>query len=120
MRQQRLHCREKPHGMRQRRVKFKCRLIHPLRMNRELKRFPQRLKHMDAYTTNLSAGRFIHSKQLFAEQRFLSRPRLKPDNKVKRQFASQPSIMQRIGKTAKKKPADDPRALGGTAWELRK
>ena len=52
MRQHRLLCCEKPQGVWQGRVPFKRSFIRPLRMDREHERFPQRLKHIDAQTTN--------------------------------------------------------------------
>jgi hypothetical protein len=46
--QQSLRCGEELHRVRQCRVEFEPGLIHPLRVNREHERLPQRLKHIDA------------------------------------------------------------------------
>jgi hypothetical protein len=54
-------------------------------MDCEHERFPQRLKHIDAQTTNLGTGRLIDPKQRIAKCLFFSRQRLEADNKVKRQ-----------------------------------
>ena len=57
MRQQLLRGSKKSNSMRQLRVQLKRSLIHPLGMNREHERLPERLKYMDTQTTNFSSRR---------------------------------------------------------------
>ncbi len=97
MRQQFLRGGKKPHRVRQARVKFKRSFIHPLRMDRENKRFAQRFKHVDPQATSLGARGFVNPEQLIPKFRLLSRQRLKADDEVKRQ-ASPPANKYVTGK----------------------
>jgi hypothetical protein len=87
MSQQLLRGSKKSNRVRELRVQLKRSLIHPLGMNREHERLPQRLKYMDSQTTNFSSRRLVDPQQFLAKLGLLPRPRFKPDEKVNGQAA---------------------------------
>src|SRR6266404_6019385 len=87
MSQQFLRRSNESNRVRQLRVQLECSLIRPLRMNREHKGLPNRLKYVNTHTTSLSSSRLDDPQQFLPELHLLARPRFKPDENVKGQAA---------------------------------